>query len=144
MIKFRSMAEGSENLQYNLRHKNDTDGPLFKMADDPRLTRVGRFLRNTSLDELPQFLNVLIGEMSLVGPRPLVMEEMGYSPEWRDTRLRVKAGITGMWQVNGRSDTLFHDWIKNDISYVKKQSLWLDLKILLRTFKVVVTRLGAR
>lgn len=144
MIKFRSMTEGSENLQYNLRHKNDTDGPLFKMADDPRLTRVGRFLRSTSLDELPQFLNVLIGEMSLVGPRPLVMEEMGYSPEWRDTRLRVKAGITGMWQVNGRSDTLFHDWIKNDISYVKNQSLWLDFTILLKTIRVVATRLGAR
>jgi lipopolysaccharide/colanic/teichoic acid biosynthesis glycosyltransferase len=144
MIKFRSMAEGSENLQTNLRHKNEADGPLFKMADDPRLTRVGRFLRSTSLDELPQFLNVLMGEMSLVGPRPLVMKEMGYSPEWRDARLRVKAGITGMWQVNGRSDTLFHDWIKNDIYYVRNQSLWLDLKILLKTIRVVATRLGAR
>ncbi len=144
MIKFRSMAEGSENLQNNLRHKNNADGPLFKMANDPRLTRVGRFLRSSSLDELPQFLNALKGDMSLVGPRPLVMEEMGYSPEWREARLRVKAGITGMWQISGRSDTLFHDWIKNDIYYVKNQSLWLDLKILLRTIKIVVTRLGAR
>ena len=144
MYKFRSMATGSEKQQNNLRHKNDLDGPIFKMINDPRRTRVGSFLRSTSLDELPQFLNVLKGDMSLVGPRPLVMEEMGNFPAWRMARLRVKAGITGMWQISGRSDTSFHDWIKNDIYYVKNQSLWLDLMILLKTIRIVLARLGAR
>ncbi len=137
MHKFRSMVANAEEVHHELLGRKDIDGPMFKMHRDPRVTRVGRFLRRTSLDEVPQLLNVLKGEMSLVGPRPLIMEEMEFAPAWRDLRLRVKPGITGLWQVNGRDSIAFHDWIANDIRYVKEQSLWLDFKILLQTFKVL-------
>jgi len=143
MIKFRTMIANAEELQKKLSSKKDVDGPMFKLANDPRITRIGKILRKTSLDELPQLLNVLKGEMSLVGPRPLVMEEMKFSPSWRDTRLKVKPGLTGLWQIQGRSETPFHEWIKYDVYYVKHQSLWLDIKILLKTIKVVLTREGA-
>ena len=137
MHKFRSMVADAEQVHHELLERKDIDGPMFKMHRDPRVTRIGRFLRRTSLDELPQLLNVLKGEMSLVGPRPLIMEEMEFAPAWRDLRLRVKPGITGLWQVNGRDSIAFHDWIANDIRYVKEQSLWLDFRILLQTFKVL-------
>ena len=137
MHKFRSMVADAEQVHHELLARKDVDGPMFKMHRDPRVTRIGRFLRRTSLDELPQLLNVLKGEMSLVGPRPLIMEEMEFAPAWRDLRLRVKPGITGLWQVNGRDSIAFHDWIANDIRYVKEQSLWLDFKILLQTFRVL-------
>jgi len=143
MLKFRTMVQDAESQQEKLAALKDTDGPMFKLADDPRTTRVGAFLRRTSLDELPQLINVLIGEMSLVGPRPLVMDEMKCSPSWRDIRLRVKPGMTGLWQVSGRSEGHFHDWIRHDIHYVMNQSLWLDLKILFRTVKVVLKKVGA-
>jgi lipopolysaccharide/colanic/teichoic acid biosynthesis glycosyltransferase len=133
MWKFRSMVQEAERLQPSLVDKNKMDGPMFKMTDDPRLTRAGRLVRNTSLDEWPQLINVLLGEMSLVGPRPLKMEEMKYSPAWRDTRLRVKPGITGIWQVYARGSPAFQDWIICDTYYVEHQSLRLDLKILLKT-----------
>lgn len=143
MIKFRSMILGADDMQDDLRPKNEVDGPLFKIGNDPRFTRVGRFLRRTSLDELPQFFNVLMSDMSLVGPRPLVMEEMRYSPEWKEIRLRVKPGITGLWQVSGRSSISFHDWIRHDIHYVKNQSILLDIKIISKTIWAVIKFIGA-
>ena len=143
MLKFRTMVANAEKLHRELISKKETDGPMFKMSNDPRITRLGRILRGTSIDELPQLFNVLKGEMSLVGPRPLIMEEMKFSSSWRDTRLRMKPGITGLWQIQGRSDTPFHDWIRYDIKYVKDQSLWLDITVLFKTVKVVLKRVGA-
>jgi len=143
MLKFRTMVKDAEKQQQLLASNKDIDGPMFKLVKDPRVTRVGAFLRKTSLDELPQLINVLRGEMSLVGPRPLVMDEMKCSPSWRDIRLRVKPGITGLWQVSGRSEGYFHDWIRHDVHYVMNQSLLMDLKILLRTIKVVLKKVGA-
>ena len=137
MHKFRTMVVDAHEMQDELAENKDVDGPMFKLENDPRVTRIGRFLRDTSLDELPQLVNVLKAEMSLVGPRPLVMEEMDFAPNWRDIRLQVTPGITGLWQVNGRHKVSFHDWIKNDIRYVKEQSLGLDAKILLSTFRVL-------
>jgi lipopolysaccharide/colanic/teichoic acid biosynthesis glycosyltransferase/NDP-sugar pyrophosphorylase family protein len=137
MIKFRTMTVDAEKKQKELHAQNNVDGPVFKLYNDPRVTRVGRFLRKTSLDELPQLFNVLNGEMSLVGPRPLMMREMKYSPAWRDMRLRVKPGVTGLWQLRGRSRPGFHEWIRQDIEYVKKQSFFLDVQILLKTALVV-------
>jgi lipopolysaccharide/colanic/teichoic acid biosynthesis glycosyltransferase/NDP-sugar pyrophosphorylase family protein len=142
MIKFRSMVKGADQMRAALVARNDVDGPVFKMFEDPRVTRVGKMLRATSIDELPQLLNVLLGQMSLVGPRPLVEEELRFSPAWRRTRLRVKPGITGLWQVSGRSNSGFHDWITRDTEYVRTQSLLLDLKILLATVAVVLRQEG--
>lgn len=138
MYKFRTMIIDAENLQKQLLEKNMVDGPMFKIEDDPRITGVGGFLRMTSLDELPQLFNVLKGEMTMVGPRPLKMEEMAFGPSWRDIRLSVKPGITGLWQVEARSSRQFHDWIRYDVAYVKNQSLWLDIKILFKTIKALL------
>ena len=133
MVKFRTMLVHADAMQQKLRAVNEIDGPMFKLAADPRITRVGAFLRKTSLDELPQLLNVLKGEMSLVGPRPLAMREMTLDPHWRDARLSVKPGITGLWQVYGRRSPNFHSWIVLDLDYVRRRSLALDLKLLLMT-----------
>ena len=143
MFKFRTMVPDADEKQVELREKNETDGPVFKMLADPRITRVGRLLRRTSLDELPQLLNVVRGEMSLVGPRPLASDQMRYCPAWRDRRLSVKPGMTGLWQVNGRSRSSFHDWVKHDIDYVKRQSIGLDLRILAKTVVAVIRGSGA-
>ncbi len=143
MVKFRTMVPDAERLQATLRDRNDVDGPVFKIFDDPRVTTVGAFLRRNSLDELPQLWNVLKGEMSLVGPRPLKMSEMRLCPSWRDLRLCVKPGITGIWQINGRSHTSFHDWIRHDVRYVNEWSLWLDFQVLARTTRWVLARTGA-
>lgn len=143
MFKFRTMEVGAEDQQARLLSLNSVDGPMFKIFEDPRVTRFGAFLRRGSLDELPQLYNVLKGEMSLVGPRPLVMEEMRCNPSWRDLRLTVKPGITGLWQINGRSATAFSDWIRHDLTYVKNQSFAMDFRILLRTVAFVLTRIGA-
>ncbi|MEK7773741.1 MAG: sugar transferase, partial [Deltaproteobacteria bacterium] len=143
MYKFRTMVKNAPSLQQNLAAGKNVDGPMFKLFNDPRVTRIGEKLRKTSLDELPQLINVLRGEMSLVGPRPLVMDEMRFSPSWRSIRLKVKPGVTGLWQVQGRSEASFHDWIRYDVYYVKKQSLWLDLTVLLKTIKVVFKKVGA-
>jgi lipopolysaccharide/colanic/teichoic acid biosynthesis glycosyltransferase/ADP-glucose pyrophosphorylase len=137
MFKFRTMVVDAPALHDSLVPDKDVDGPMFKMDNDPRVTRLGRFLRKTSLDELPQLVNVVLGHMSLVGPRPLVMKEMSFAPGWRDLRLSVQPGITGLWQVNGRHSVAFHDWIRHDIHYVKHQSLAMDVKILLHTFRVL-------
>jgi len=134
IYKFRTMVENAPDLKRRLQHFNEVDGPMFKMVSDPRVTRVGKWLRQTNLDELPQLWNVFKGDMSLVGPRPLSMEEMLYNPRWRDARLSVPPGITGLWQVNRHSGLNFSDWIGYDVEYVQRRSLRLDLKILWKTF----------
>ncbi len=144
VLKFRTMVPDAEDRLAELQALNEADGPLFKMAEDPRITRVGRFLRKTSLDELPQLWNVVRGQMSLVGPRPALPHE---TEEWDALlaqRLRVKPGITGMWQVNGRSDTSFEDYTRLDLYYVDNWSLATDLAILAKTVPVVLLRQGAR
>jgi exopolysaccharide biosynthesis polyprenyl glycosylphosphotransferase len=141
--KFRSMYEGAEQDQENLRAYNEADGPLFKMRDDPRQTRVGRWLRRVSLDELPQLYNVLRGEMSLVGPRPPLPSEVAQYKAWQMRRLEVPPGITGLWQISGRSDLTFDEMCLLDIYYIENWSPALDIKILLRTAPKVFTRDGA-
>lgn len=144
LYKFRSMQEGAEDILWEIKHLNEMDGPVFKMRDDPRVTPLGRLLRKSSIDELPQLWNVLKGEMSLVGPRaPLPEEVREYTP-WQRRRLSVKPGITCLWQVAGRNEIDFHEWMKLDLQYIDNWSLLLDLKILLRTVPVVVLCKGAR
>jgi exopolysaccharide biosynthesis polyprenyl glycosylphosphotransferase len=142
MIKFRSMVAHAEELKEQLRVHNEATGGLFKIAEDPRVTRVGNLLRRTSLDELPQLINVLRGDMSLVGPRPLVQEEDALIEGWRRRRLAVKPGMTGLWQIYGASRIPLHEMVKIDYMYGANWSLWLDLKILLRTIPCVVGRRG--
>ncbi len=144
MIKFRSMSTDATARQAELEHLNETTGPMFKMRNDPRITRVGAFLRRTSMDELPQLFNVLRGEMSLVGPRPLPLRDVQrFSEAWLMRRFSVKPGITGLWQVSGRSDTDFAHAIRLDLRYIDRWSLMMDIKILFRTFSAVVRTRGA-
>ncbi|MCK4315216.1 MAG: undecaprenyl-phosphate glucose phosphotransferase [Anaerolineae bacterium] len=143
MYKFRSMREGAEAELEQLRELDEVDGVTFKMRDDPRQTRVGRFLRRTSLDELPQLWNVLRGEMSLVGPRPPVLAEVSRYVEWHKKRLQVRPGMTGLWQVSGRSLLSFDEMVLLDVYYIENWSLWLDFKILLRTIPKVLFGDGA-
>jgi lipopolysaccharide/colanic/teichoic acid biosynthesis glycosyltransferase len=138
MFKFRSMFDNAEDLKRELLDLNEVDGPMFKIIQDPRITRVGKILRDTNLDELPQLWNVLKGDMSLVGPRPLSLDEMRYNPKWRDARLSVRPGMTGLWQVEAHTNVYFNDWIVNDLKYVKQCSLWFDLKIMVKTLKRVI------
>lgn len=133
MYKFRSMVSNAEDLKRQLQSMNEVDGPMFKISRDPRITRVGQFLRDTNLDELPQLWNVLKGDMSLVGTRPLSMEEMRYNPRWRDARLSVRPGMTGLWQVEAHTKLKFNYWILHDLDYVQNISPGLDLKILGKT-----------
>ena len=153
--KFRSMythlstgeqygGREAENLLDQLRqHSNEATGPLFKMKNDPRVTKIGKWLRKTSLDELPQLFNVLDGDMSIVGPRPpLVNEYVQYSKE-QNRRMLVKPGLTGLWQVSGRSDSVFDEYIKLDLYYIEHWSLWLDIQIILKTIWAVITHKGA-
>jgi len=141
--KFRSMSVDADERLADLREKNEADGPLFKMRDDPRRTRVGKILRQFSLDELPQMINVLKGEMSLVGPRPNRPSEVARYKPWQRRRLEVSPGITGLWQVSGRSDVPFDEMVLLDIYYIENWSLSLDVKILLRTIPHVLFRNGA-
>ncbi len=144
LYKFRSMVEGAEGMLSNLEHVNEAEGPLFKMRDDPRITKFGRLLRRSSLDELPQLWNVLIGNMSLVGPRPMSVRDVSlFSESALMRRFSVQPGLTGLWQVTGRSDTTFKELIRLDSHYIDQWSLGLDLRILLRTITVVLTRSGA-
>ncbi|MFO7537511.1 MAG: sugar transferase [Chloroflexota bacterium] len=133
MYKFRSMIEDADAQKGQLAHLNEADGPIFKIKDDPRLTRVGRFIRRTSLDELPQLYNVLLGNMSLVGPRPPLPEEVASYKPWHRQRLAVIGGITGLWQVSGRSDLTFDELCLLDIYYIENWSLMMDIRILLQT-----------
>jgi len=141
--KFRSMREGAEAEQENLLDLNEASGPLFKIKDDPRMTRVGRFLRRISLDELPQIYNVLRGEMSLVGPRPALPSEVARYQEWHKQRLEAPPGITGLWQVSGRSQLTFDEMCLLDIFYIENYGPVLDLRILLKTVPAVLSRQGA-
>jgi len=144
IFKFRTMCVGAEAQRDDVLHLNDVDGPLFKIKGrDPRVTRVGAFLRRTSLDELPQLLNVLSGEMSLVGPRPFVVYEADLITGWASRRLDVVPGITGLWQVLGRNDIPFEEMVKLDYLYVTNWSLWWDLKLLCQTIPVVLRKSGA-
>jgi len=143
IYKFRSMREGAEAELEKLRALNEADGPLFKIQDDPRLTRVGRLLRRISFDELPQLWNVLRGEMSLVGPRPALPSEVAEYKEWHKKRLEARPGMTGLWQISGRSSINFDEGVLLDVYYIENWSLWLDLKILLRTIPHVLLGDGA-
>ena len=143
IYKFRSMRAGAEAELEQLRDLDETDGPIFKIHDDPRMTRMGRFLRRTSLDELPQLWNVLRGEMSLVGPRPPLPDEVNGYVEWHKKRLEVRPGMTGLWQVSGRSLLSFDEMVLLDIYYIENWSLWLDFKILVRTIPQVLRGDGA-
>ncbi|UYV12939.1 MAG: sugar transferase [Phycisphaera sp.] len=139
-LKFRSMRKDAEKMKAELAAMNQVDGPQFYIANDPRLTRVGKFIRKVQIDELPQFLNVLVGHMSVVGPRPSPYKENQYCPGWREARLSVRPGVTGLWQVKRTraSDSDFQEWIRYDIEYVENMSLWLDLKIIWRTIAQII------
>ncbi len=137
------MEENAEEKKKELARFNLMNGPVFKMRNDPRVTRVGRFLRKTSLDELPQLFNVLLGDMSFVGPRPLPAEEIQKFKGWQRRRLSMKPGITGLWQVSGRNEIDFQEWLKMDLAYIDNWSMWLDLKILVKTIPVVLSGKGA-
>jgi lipopolysaccharide/colanic/teichoic acid biosynthesis glycosyltransferase len=142
MYKMRTMVKNAAELKEKYAHLNELTWPDFKITNDPRVTRVGRFLRRTSLDELPQLLNVLLGDMSLVGPRPTSFSADTYSL-WHTARLEVKPGLTGLWQVSGRSELDFDDRLRLDIAYIRNRSLRFDVMILLRTLTAVFSRRGA-
>ncbi len=137
MYKFRSMVVNAEELKEKLAHQNEMSGPMFKMKDDPRVTKVGKFIRKTSLDELPQLWNVLKGDMSLVGPRPSLPKEVAQFEKWMYKRLSVKPGLTCFWQVSGRNNIDFEDWMKLDIKYVDERNIWIDIKLIFKTVLVL-------
>jgi len=144
IFKFRTMVPNAEKLMAQLEKHNEATGPVFKIKNDPRITPLGRFLRRSSIDELPQLLNVLAGDMSLVGPRPLpVRDYEGFNEDWQRRRFSVKPGITCLWQVNGRSGISFNQWMLLDIQYMDEWSLWLDFKILAKTIPAVLKGSGA-
>jgi exopolysaccharide biosynthesis polyprenyl glycosylphosphotransferase len=143
LYKFRSMYRDAEARRAALASRNEMSGPVFKIKDDPRVTPVGRWMRRFSIDELPQFWNVLSGDMSLVGPRPPIPEEVKKYERWQRRRLSMKPGITCLWQVSGRNAVDFDDWMKLDLAYIDTWSLRLDVQILLRTVPVVITAKGA-
>jgi lipopolysaccharide/colanic/teichoic acid biosynthesis glycosyltransferase len=141
MIKFRSMRLDADKLQHAIT--NEKDGPIFKNRRDPRITRLGRLIRSTSIDEMPQLFNVLAGSMSLVGPRPPVVREVVQYEPWQRRRLAVQPGLTCLWQISGRSEVAFEQWVRMDLWYVRNQSFWTDLKLLARTPASVVSGRGA-
>ena len=144
VYKFRTMVVDAEKQMREVEHLNEVSGPVFKIKNDPRITPIGRFLRKTSIDELPQLFNVLKGDMSLVGPRPLpVRDYEGFNEDWQRRRFSVKPGITCLWQVRGRSSIPFEKWMELDLQYIDKWSLWLDFQILLRTIPAVLRGSGA-
>ena len=143
MYKFRTMIPNAEVQKIQLLSRNEMSGPVFKMKEDPRVTSVGKILRKYSLDELPQFWNVLHGEMSLVGPRPALMQEVRQYRQWQLRRLSTKPGITCIWQVSGRSRIGFEDWMRMDIRYIENWKIMLDAKLLAKTIRAVIKSDGA-
>jgi lipopolysaccharide/colanic/teichoic acid biosynthesis glycosyltransferase len=143
MLKFRSMVRDAEALQAGLMDRNEQTGPVFKIERDPRITSAGRLLRKFSLDELPQFINVLRGDMSIVGPRPPLPGEVAKYESWQRRRLSVPPGITCVWQVSGRNDTSFEKWMYLDMQYIDHWSLMKDVKLILKTLPVVLSGRGA-
>lgn len=137
MYKLRSMVVNAEEIKEKLKEQNEMSGPMFKMKDDPRITKIGKFIRKTSIDELPQLVNVLKGDMSLVGPRPSLPNEVKDFETWMLKRLNVKPGLTCYWQVSGRNNIDFEDWMKLDIKYVNERSFLLDIKLIFKTFFVL-------
>lgn len=143
MFKFRSMCVNAEQMHKELLKKNELDGPAFKMKNDPRLTKIGRFIRRTSIDELPQLVNVIKGEMSIVGPRPLPTYETEKCTSYQKQRLLVKPGLTCYWQVCGRNNISFDEWIEMDLKYIREACIITDFKIMCRTVISVLTGIGA-
>jgi exopolysaccharide biosynthesis polyprenyl glycosylphosphotransferase len=143
LYKFRSMINDAEQMRAELHQLNELDGPVFKISDDPRITPVGRGLRRFSLDELPQLWNVFRGDMSFVGPRPAVPEEVEQYEDWQRRRLRMRPGLTCTWVLEGRSHVDFNRWMQLDLKYIDNWSLWLDAKIFLRTIPIVLSGRGA-
>jgi lipopolysaccharide/colanic/teichoic acid biosynthesis glycosyltransferase len=143
LLKFRSMRQDADLLLADLEQLNEVSGPMFKIRRDPRVTRVGAFIRRYSLDELPQLINVMRGEMSLVGPRPPLPSEVERYEDWQLARLRALPGITGLWQVTGRSEVTFDDMVRLDLQYIRNRSIALDLEIMLRTIPAVLGTRGA-
>jgi lipopolysaccharide/colanic/teichoic acid biosynthesis glycosyltransferase len=144
MQKFRTMGADAEVRLAEIEHLNETRGPTFKVREDPRITRVGQFLRRSSLDELPQLWNVLCGDMSLVGPRPLPLRDVeGFEEDRHRRRFSVRPGLTGLWQVSGRNELTFETWMELDLRYIDTWSLGLDLQILIRTIPAVLSGRGA-
>jgi exopolysaccharide biosynthesis polyprenyl glycosylphosphotransferase len=143
-LKFRSMQLDAEDIKPQLAPYNEMDGPAFKMTNDPRVTPIGRWLRRTSLDELPQLWNILKGDMSFVGPRPAVIDEVRQYEPWQRRRLSMPPGLTCLWQVSGRNDLSFEEWMKLDLEYIDNWSLWLDVKIAARTLPAVILGRGAK
>jgi lipopolysaccharide/colanic/teichoic acid biosynthesis glycosyltransferase len=144
MMKFRSMVADAESIRPSLEAFNEMSGPVFKMTRDPRITPFGHFMRRTSIDELPQLFNILAGDMSLVGPRPPLPSEVEHYEPWQRRRLSVKPGLTGPWQVLGRNEVGFEEWMQLDLRYIDSWSLWQDIKILIQTIPAVLSRSGAR
>ena len=144
MYKLRSMVVNAEEIKEKLKEKNEMSGPMFKMKDDPRVTKVGKFIRKTSIDEIPQLINILKGEMSLVGPRPSLPKEVSKFEPWMLDRLMVKPGLTCYWQVSGRNNIDFIEWMRLDLQYVEDRSFLLDLKLIFKTFFVLFGDENAR
>lgn len=142
IYKFRTMVQNAEKLQEKLKNRNEVDGPVFKIKDDPRITKVGRFLRRTSLDEFPQFINVLKGDMAVVGPRPPIPSEVDQYTRLQRRRLSMRPGITCIWQVSGRNDINFEQWMKLDLQYIDNWSLRLDIILILKTINAMFKRTG--
>ncbi|RED65047.1 sugar transferase [Cohnella lupini] len=138
MYKFRSMVSNADEKLKDILHLNEIDGAMFKMKEDPRITRIGKFIRKTSMDELPQFINVLKGEMSMVGPRPPLPREVESYSTYDRQRLQVVPGCTGLWQVSGRSSIDFKEMVELDLKYIKQRSIWFDIKLILRTISVLI------
>ena len=144
MFKFRSMVKNAEKMKKKLMKKNDMgNDPTFKMKDDPRVTKVGKFIRKTSIDELPQLINIFIGNMSFVGPRPALPEEVKQYDDFARNRLIAKPGLTCIWQCSGRNNIKFKEWMEMDNEYLEKRSLWFDFKIILKTIPAVLLHKGA-
>jgi lipopolysaccharide/colanic/teichoic acid biosynthesis glycosyltransferase len=144
MYKFRTMIEGAEGMKDSLNGLNEMKGPVFKMKNDPRVTRFGAFLRRSSMDELPQLFNVLKGDMSMVGPRPPMPSEVEKYEVWQRRRLSMRPGLTCLWQINGRNNVDFDKWMRLDLEYIDTWSPGLDFKILLKTIPAVLFSIGAR